>query len=180
MYISYLTVSVFSFLLCFDYMLVDAFKVREHESHQDRSLESFINCLKGCQLTNRDSSSLFQRMRRSKKTLVLVPAGIETESLGSNKELKETGNIMNNDEHIDVTNKPTHKITLSDILLSRTGTRQYVSVTEGLNTSLESSDQNSLELHDDVRSHEDEVDHGDVSSSWNCHHLCLRNSNIFG
>lgn len=83
---------------------------------------------------------------------------------------------MNNDEHIDVTNKPTHKITLSDILLSRTGTRQYVSVTEGLDTSLESSDQNSLELHDD----EDEDEDGDVSSSWNCHHLCLRNSNIFG
>ncbi|XP_076080661.1 uncharacterized protein LOC143051650 isoform X1 [Mytilus galloprovincialis] len=176
MYISYLTVSGFSFLLCFDYMLVDGYKFREHESHQDRSLESFINCLKGCEVTDKDSSSLFQRMRRSEKTLVLVPAGIETESLGSNKEPKETGNIMNNDEHIDVTNKPTHKITLSDILLSRTGTRQYVSVTEGLDTSLESSDQNSLELHDD----EAEVDHGDVSSSWNCHHLCLRNSNIFG
>ncbi|XP_063437931.1 uncharacterized protein LOC134718976 [Mytilus trossulus] len=180
MYISYLTVSGFSFLLCFDYMLVDGFKVREHESHQDRSLESFIKCLKGCEEKDKDSSSLFQRIRRSEKSLELVPAGKETDSLVSGKELKETGNKMNNDEHIYVTNKPTHKTTLSDILLSRTGTRHFVSVTEGLDSSLESSDQSSQELHDDVGGHEDVVDHGDVSSSWNCHHLCLRNSNIFG
>ncbi|XP_052084054.1 uncharacterized protein LOC127721339 [Mytilus californianus] len=176
MYISYLTVSGFSFFLCFDYMLVDGFKIHEHGTHEDRSLESFINCLNGCQLNNQDSSSLFHRVRRSGKSLELVPAGIETDSLVSEKKRKETGSKINNEENIEVTNKPNHKTTLSDILRSRSGTTHYMSVTEGSDSSLESSDQSSQELNDD----EDVVGHEDISSSWNCHHLCLRNSNIFG
>ncbi|CAC5360502.1 unnamed protein product [Mytilus coruscus] len=157
-------------------MFVDGFKVREHGTHEDRSLENFINCLNGCQLKYQESSSLFHRVRRSGKSLELVPAGIETENLVSEKERKETESKISNEENIEVTNKPIHKTTLSDILRSRSGTTYYMSVTEGSDSSQESSDQSSQELNDD----EDVVGHDDISSSWNCHHLCLRNSNIFG